>query len=164
MNNMKNTEKNSRKINFHFFYIFLLFLLLIFGGIYFYYTEEDRKLTHQINSILETNAPYKKTSNDSIVSINERNIQEKENITKRLKKSINLKSKFRTKFKELLKKINTLTDIDQETLELKKKEEKEEITRKVLTTELRLSMLKFTLGKATKEKFDEINYLKEQKE
>lgn len=162
---MKNSEKNSRKSNFLFYLTFFaLIFLLTFGGVYLYYTAEDRKLAQQITLIKEAKAQYKEISNNDIVSINERNIQEKEDIVKKLKHNVNLKPKTRRKIKELLKELaqDINPDIDQETLEKKSKEERKEIIRKVLTTKLKFSKFKSVVKEVTGEKFDEINYLKEQ--
>lgn len=164
---MKNSEKNLRKNNFLFYLIiFSLTLLLTFGGIYFYYTAEDRKLEQQITLIKEANAQYKQTSNNSIVSINERNIQDKEYLTKKLRKDANLKPNTRKKLKELLKEIgqDISPNIDQETLEKKTEEERKEIIRKVSTTQLKINKFKSAIIKMGGEKFDEINYLKKQNE
>jgi len=162
---MKNSGKNSRRSNLLFYLsLFVLTLLLTLGGVYLYYNIEDRELEQTLTYIKEANAQYEQKSNDAIVSINERNIQDKEYITKKLRHDTNLKPKIRKKFKELLKEIVTIENIDQETLENKTKEERKEIIRQVLTTQLKLNLFRSALKKKGIEITDETNYLKEQEE
>ena len=161
---MKNTEKNSQKSNLFFYLsIFSLSLLLIFGGIYLYYTGEERKLAETLNWIKdEKNVEYKELDNNSIVSHNERNIIDKKCIAKELKHDVNLKPKTRTKFNQVLKEIDQ--EIDQETLEKKEDQEREKIIRKILITRRQLGRLKISIEKLKGKEVNVNNYLKEQDE